>query len=49
MSVPADLPPQVMNTKPLFKLMVEKKSFGPVLHLQRAGQDQNRRQDFPRQ
>src|ERR1700721_3747847 len=26
MSVPADLPPQVMNTKPLFKLMVEKKA-----------------------
>src|SRR6201985_2558655 len=26
MSVPADLPAQVMNTKPLFKLMVEKKA-----------------------
>jgi len=26
MSVPADLQPQVMNTKPLFKLMVEKKA-----------------------
>ena len=26
MSVPADLPAQVMNTKPLFKLMVERKA-----------------------
>ena len=26
MSVPADLPAQVMNTKPLFKLMVENKA-----------------------
>src|SRR5579872_5980940 len=26
MSVPADIPAQVMNTKPLFKLMVEKKA-----------------------
>jgi len=49
MSVPADLPAQVMNTKPLFKLMVEKKGIGSVLYLQRAGQDQNRRQDFSRQ
>jgi hypothetical protein len=38
-----------MNTKPLFKLMVEQEGFGPVFHLQRAGQDQDRGQDIPGQ
>ncbi len=34
-----------LNTKPLFKLMVETQGVGPVLHLQRAHQDQDRRPD----